>query len=422
MPIVDLFSIYHNEWATRIWTVQELILASKPAVMCGHSRIPWKVFFGFASSTPTFITHTDPLPIARVRVGLDPISFRDACTRFFRFLVDKSLSSKEIAALIALITTLSRGNECSDPLDKVYAIYPLITHIVQGLPIVDYSKDRNELYESFTLATIRSSQKFWPALHPLWTNKPASGLPSWVPEMSSRTDSLRWRPIGLEFGETNATLGSLVNLKLLQYSKPGTIALKGKAFAEIVAKDSKWPELGDLLSKHMQALVSWIDFSLSPEVSSRPYYRDGGPFSALREILVWRLSGAEARKARKDFIFMMEWISRCGDQLTIQKPLDDRWLSFFMRNDPVSFLQEICEGLSESILIQTTTGQLGVAYGFIRLGDTIALLAGSDVPVVLRKEAENWHYLGPAYVYGISNGEAWPQDANTDEMDTFVLI
>jgi hypothetical protein len=74
------------------------------------------------------------------------------------------------------------------------------------------------------------------------------------------------------------------------------------------------------------------------------------------------------------------------------------------------------------MLFSTLSGRFGKTFGHIEPDDTIALLAGSDWPVIHRQEGENWRYIGSAFLQGIMNGESWPRYANREDMNTFILI
>jgi hypothetical protein len=41
--------------------------------------------------------------------------------------------------------------------------------------------------------------------------------------------------------------------------------------------------------------------------------------------------------------------------------------------------------------------------------DKIVLVAGSDLPVILRANGEHWNYVGPCYHPGAMTGERWPE-------------
>jgi hypothetical protein len=40
-------------------------------------------------------------------------------------------------------------------------------------------------------------------------------------------------------------------------------------------------------------------------------------------------------------------------------------------------------------------------------GDTVAILLGCQVPVVVRQHADHYEFVGICYVHGIIQGEAW---------------
>jgi hypothetical protein len=51
---------------------------------------------------------------------------------------------------LTIFILLSRSNNCSDPLDKIYGLYAVLAEQFEQLPAVDYSRDNNKVYEDFT--------------------------------------------------------------------------------------------------------------------------------------------------------------------------------------------------------------------------------------------------------------------------------
>jgi hypothetical protein len=45
-------------------------------------------------------------------------------------------------------------------------------------------------------------------------------------------------------------------------------------------------------------------------------------------------------------------------------------------------------------------------------GDLVALIAGVDIPMILRKEGSSYRSKSPAYIHGMMYGEIWPKDEN----------
>lgn len=65
----------------------------------------------------------------------------------------------------------------------------------------------------------------------------------------------------------------------------------------------------------------------------------------------------------------------------------------------------------------------GTAFHTAQIDDFVVLLEGSTCPVALRQqEGELWSFVGPAYVSGFMDGEAWPDEDEEVELQEFVLI
>jgi hypothetical protein len=61
----------------------------------------------------------------------------------------------------------------------------------------------------------------------------------------------------------------------------------------------------------------------------------------------------------------------------------------------------------ERTFFTTENGYMGLGPRWSRLGDSIALVAGSKVPFIIRETGQHYTLVGPAYVHGIMQGEAW---------------
>jgi hypothetical protein len=66
---------------------------------------------------------------------------------------------------------------------------------------------------------------------------------------------------------------------------------------------------------------------------------------------------------------------------------------------------------------------LGTAFHAVQNDDVIVLLEGCEYPVVLRGQEKLWRFVGPAFVIGLMDGEAWSdEDSVVDELKDFVLV
>lgn len=66
---------------------------------------------------------------------------------------------------------------------------------------------------------------------------------------------------------------------------------------------------------------------------------------------------------------------------------------------------------------------LGTASQAVIAGVSIVLLQGADWPVILRTAGTKWQFMGPAYLTGSMDGEAWAdENGQVDRLGDFILI
>jgi len=61
-------------------------------------------------------------------------------------------------------------------------------------------------------------------------------------------------------------------------------------------------------------------------------------------------------------------------------------------------------------LLITSNGYLGKGLKDIQESDFVVLIAGVDMPMILRKDGDSYCSMGPAYIDGMMYGEMWPKD------------
>ena len=61
-------------------------------------------------------------------------------------------------------------------------------------------------------------------------------------------------------------------------------------------------------------------------------------------------------------------------------------------------------------LFVTSGDLLGKGLKNIQEGDSVVLIAGVGMPMILRKDGNSYRSIGPAYIDGMMNGEMWPED------------
>lgn len=437
----DLHYLYASDWATRVWTVQELALASRPMVMCGMSQVPWRLFNDFFDIITILLPDYERpeydlyyhiwLSREKGKYLVDVID-RLPISRWGRFAATRKLLG------LIMCVLLSNYNDCFDPRDKVYGMYGVLVDLLDQLPDVDYNKSENKLYEDFTRATIKSTGKFWPAY---LTNSRVvtfgSGIPSWVINFSPKARNTRstmagnnWLTQILEIlsATATATFYSTINFSTFQRSGSDTLVLSGVSYTKIRNMSSFWPALDEYNElAQLMVIVSWLSFCFNHRAKLSEIY---GPKERRFEVLLQLVAATDQPRNpntfRRQFVAVVEWYRELFD-------LDDsdedsaeqfnQWLRrFFDIKDRRECLSTISLAMADHVLFHTDTGHIGTISATIEQDDEVVLVAGSDWPVVLRQHGDYWHYVGSCRIQGIMDGEAWPRDTNTDDMPTFILV
>lgn len=69
----------------------------------------------------------------------------------------------------------------------------------------------------------------------------------------------------------------------------------------------------------------------------------------------------------------------------------------------------------------TAEGYFGIGPGNLQHGDDVVVFAGANMPTVIRAKETAFEFLGPAYVDGIMEGEAWTNQ-RSKSLQTYTLV
>ncbi|KAK5721631.1 hypothetical protein LTR15_006220 [Elasticomyces elasticus] len=135
-----IWSFHDRSYFTRLWIVQEILLAQNVFVHCGDDRVPWQLFEAVTRRKTTFNTAT----IAYTQIA---DSFLDQIFIMRDHFADFQEQGSTLDQLLAGCAT--RG--CSDPRDKVYALLGLVAQDPTSEIKSDYTLSQTDL----TLTVVR---------------------------------------------------------------------------------------------------------------------------------------------------------------------------------------------------------------------------------------------------------------------------
>lgn len=372
-----LGEIGESSWFTRVWTLQEQLLSSKAVIVIGYHECSWEAFANVwawnMKSIKSLGGEESPVTLRL----LTWIAFQSTTISQTKGGDRKMLNSH--FDIYSGLIECARTHGATDPRDKVYAFLPLMQRIdsnTDPMP-VRYDMSYPEVYEQFARYSIRlsGSLRYLETLPPL---RYRSSLPSWVVDLQvpAKYPMRRWAHSQLD---ARATGDSKVDLQLLAHSKRGQLLLKGLTFSTI---------------KRVSCMAP-LEKKESPDFAE--------------EIATWFWSWRDTiRKA------VLE-----GQVVCPYSSFAEGFHEFFdgvMRFNPY---------LGGCTLFVTDSGHLGVSQFSVCEGDEVVLLAGCNLPTVLRATGPERHrFFAVAYVAGISHGEAWnPRDSRSHEhLARFTLI
>jgi hypothetical protein len=381
--------------------------------------------------------------------------------------------------VVFLSSCLSDINQlqATEPRDKIYGLHALYTDLGIQLPVIDYEKPLSRVYEEAAIAMISWSSTL-KVLGDACHNDRNTSFPSWVPDWSDGN-------IKIFTPSADATRGSKV-IKSSQVTlnpRPGELHVEGKVVGTVISWKNRFieeavfpthpeqcelPILADKLDglvEDVETLQLWIgktrffrqlhnmlkaevelyegdledilldllnqDSYSEPHESFRVWldifkYPETKYDLTLGEILVQKWRTAK----ESDIVHWTAELTNCAvimaSLLSNSIRHDGRVLSHI--SEVLDLINQFSGNLADKKLILADLNSLdkttlGTSFHSAVAGDSIVLLDGADWPVVLRQAGSKWRLIGPAFVTGIMDGEAWSnENGQVHGMSTFVLI
>ncbi|KIW16866.1 hypothetical protein PV08_04056 [Exophiala spinifera] len=403
--------LLQREWWSRVWVLQEVVLAKEVVFHCGNRLLPMDILIrtyhvlqnsrnnGLLHALDNFESEEGLADfVATMSRGLDPIR---NLTRFYQ---RPSHMSSEFDFILLLAKC--RENNATDPRDKIYGLLGLAPPWVTELIEPSYDRSHKHLYTRTALqlmSKLNSSILFNQAG---LSSRTATNevIPSWVPDWSQQGN--QWVDIELRLQQEKLFDASGYQLVLLPIHDDGVL-MRGLPVDIVIATSDKMPSH----CRHPEAracFARWESFSCTG-LSSRNF-RDqaDGMYteSYWQTVLNGALPSNEQAKLRRlrfrDHEIFAEWRRRSqwrATQLESSQTLQstdllDEYISSTTRNRR---------------LFMTAGGKLGIGPAGTKRGDYLYLLAGATHPCLLRQvkyRLDLYQLVGECYVHGIMNGEA----------------
>ncbi|KAK8880097.1 heterokaryon incompatibility protein-domain-containing protein [Apiospora arundinis] len=444
-----LTKIGENQWFTRVWTIQECAFSRSCVLVSGTKTMRWLTLCFISNVMKGALNEDSKLYLRSTVTKIQ--SRRFAQKLAFRGqggsgqLLDGSTErSLEFLKVV-------RNLDSKLPHDKVYGVYSIFRKMNVQLPDPDYSEPLEDVIENLTRAFISTLKNLDLITSGLPSTEPQE-RPSWVPDylvperrpdMASHPDSdlVQYpdRSGSIKLFEPayfrhpyDASSGSTAFVS--PERRPGRLVVRGKKIDSLATvlvcatEQSGDCDLAADFPEFIRLCREWCrawpaTANSSEEIASSPFlvwnYKETeliGIFFAWKDAMLYPDCSEAMRRE----------IEAAPSSGTKTDPVDKIIYSLDLKSgyEPGRFMAGFFQrGLNRTAnwaFVATSSGLRGRAYHTCREGDELWLLAGSRAPVVLRKAADGYRYIAPAYFYDLREGQLWPE--NEEELETLTLV
>ncbi|KAI3319583.1 hypothetical protein HD806DRAFT_255840 [Xylariaceae sp. AK1471] len=435
---VSVAHVFQRTYFTRVWIVQEVVLAKAVKILCGGHELDWSTI---AEASHFFTTsgwrgHLYDLFIESVGSPLTPqepiIKFRYQAPTTLRSITNDCNERKQQyqyenrydwARILLYALIKARNFKATDPRDKVYSLLGLVH---------EYAGDKQRLHPTYTQdaadASINAAIQILEDSDDLlllscvegkkFQNKDTGRLPSWVPDWSSE-EPTGLRRTGYVRYLASGSLKQRPNIDILTL----TLSLEGIRLdhATMVGETKQDVQRGEAFPK-------WLEILESLET------RYGRARAEHKLDVFWRtliVNTAEyppqlVSKTRSLGASFAEWFRGWRHDHDQGRP-EDEWNC--RANRLSELLDEMWDPQSRSAanpsefktpfswsehlrLFRTSEGYLGLGSECVQVGDSVWVVPGSRVPLILRaprgdrSPGNRCRLVSGAYLHGFMDGEA----------------
>lgn len=379
----------HDLQWSRIWVVQETVVSTHAVVYYKNISMPWDAF---SKASLCYVTGkvTEQLGSAPSQTYGPPLA------RFHRLVNEIDTTKRdwnafEPSALLPLLRKF-RNRDASDKRDKVFALVGLVNFWGQDAPLTpDYGLRLSKVYWETTKHLIRSSKTLAVLSGTTASGKQISaGFPTWVTDWSYRSSSNEadrlnshqmYKAAGQVMDGINIHGQTLLETKGFGVDRISMVQNSNATPEDLQTKVAKW-----------RSCLPWPDYAA---------YVHGGSIKTA----FWRMICGdviyvpEARTERERFRRAIAPDVRAfEDWCKVDKSANRRtsiiggtWqgivspeeqIAHKRRNDYKLAVECAANG---RCFFMTQNGRLGIGPSTVRPDDTVYILHGSRVPIILRK-------------------------------------
>jgi hypothetical protein len=432
--------IFMRAWWTRLWIYQEVILARSITLSCGQDSLDWEDLANVYRVLASLLSPQSALYLGPVDTG--PVLIVAEMTNWTTMVVNRAWSTQVQSNMLHLLRSCST-RQSTDPRDRFYAVLGLASDARNfGKP--SYTIPAQEVFENFTQKIMNQGQSLELLSYArsalitpeegISCNLDFSVLPSWVPHWYCGTKSFRIDPTWYKAGASvqpnfqfePGTLfvnGVLADTIKKIVAEPFLIKEKRHRFTAAMAPglSSPYPTGIPRLQAFFRTILADCTAPGMPrlDISSVEFGNLAAAFLLLLPFNLYDdgkvLFETVQEKGMPNYILgFLKLIGQEDTSANIKELLDLYFGSVF--TEPEGDLHRgrhnvkayaIAEARTQRgrNFFMTKNGYMGLTSSNIRIEDSIHVIPGCPLPMILRKHQECFHVVGECFVLGFMDGE-----------------
>ena len=416
-------------WWTRVWTLQEAVLAKTLTFLCGPHRLS---FEGLVNVSENFFRHNHGC------CDLKHLSKIAHVVLKFSMQMGSIRSMKDLRATKDTGTFWSRmldhrERTSSEPKDQVYGFLGIGDRSSSSIIQPDYSVSDASVYEEVAFKILENTKDLT-ILHHVLPEQSLPGhpslndLPSWVPNWTIQVPHVFAREtLRMRIDRCTQYLASGDRTGRYNYSESGSLVLRGIIFGKIgqlghPRKDGKlfWdPEFDVPIIENWRQLAEVDTNPDRPYHSAKRQQDDHQEYAESMYDAFWQtLCSSLAIENPEDGDLKDKKFARITDKATARSNHESSWqyIQNWRTNSSLERRTNLClysvmmSIASRRFFISADEHQwIGLAPWTAQEGDQLVVFEGAPVPFVIRPHEDasrqEWTFVGSAYVHGAMDGE-----------------
>ncbi|KAK5164344.1 uncharacterized protein LTR77_010040 [Saxophila tyrrhenica] len=385
-----LSTFFTSPWYERTWTLQEAVLPSDVWFFKGLHAVDWAVINCFAPTRHLSLLLPGELGWTKEQEQ----GFHDAGMIFEIDL----LGGKRIENRLPLTAHL----KSTDPLDKVYGLLGMLETSIPDGVTVDYRLPAATVFAAATRSAVARKEGIVILRETLIRVPPVVDLvggkfPSWAVRCHWKR---RYRQL---IPSSCIKLPAIChdNYGYVDVGDPNVIRVRGVSWGviqhdpvQIVNNPTHCFPATSRRSVNARSLRAIWDaaWSTTPqnEVECLP--------ERTWNVITRGTVVMEYTRSNKAFKVMLD---RRHESVAWEEPVPDD----VIKDSAHPALEQILEKGRERSFVVADSGLLGAAWHTVKGGDSIVMIFGCDIPLVLRPDGDRWVSIGDVYVYDAMAGE-----------------